>query len=200
MLLVIFLGLKVIHGSSAQDDLVTYPTSMMEETMVNSPFSSTHYITASYSSQYSTSSAFSSIPPSLTSPSPSNTHHSLPTHASSISSISPQSPTSSSTQTSTSGSASPSSPSESSSTFHPKSPTSPIIPTKSSKPHPASSVSPQKVIVKCGEECKSLKKRLWAAGVFAVFFGVASVVFMFLLFRQCRISRDFNDPALSRLI
>ncbi|XP_065065160.1 uncharacterized protein LOC135691273 [Rhopilema esculentum] len=76
-----------------------------------------------------------------------------------------------------------------------------IVSTSSFKPTPSSRVTPEQVVViKCGEECKALKRRLWAAGVFAVMFGFTTLIFIFLLCRQCRIAKEYNDPALSRLI
>lgn len=56
-------------------------------------------------------------------------------------------------------------------------------------------------VIKCGKECQTLKKRLYTSAVFAILFLIVSIVLGVLLYRQYRISKDYqNDPSLSRLI
>lgn len=92
--------------------------------------------------------------------------------------------------------------SETETSFSPKETSTVKKPTSSVKPT-SSKVTPQPAIVtkfKCGPECISLKKRLWASGFFAVLFGLTTLLFLVLLCRQYRISKEDNDPAMARLI
>ena len=57
------------------------------------------------------------------------------------------------------------------------------------------------VVYECGDECKSLRRKLYAASAFAILFVIVIFVLGGLLYRQYRISRDYrDDPSLSRLI
>ena len=57
------------------------------------------------------------------------------------------------------------------------------------------------VVYRCGDECKSLRKRMYTSAAFAILFFITTVVLCMLLFRQYQINKDYtNDPMLSRLI
>ncbi|XP_066913877.1 uncharacterized protein [Clytia hemisphaerica] len=75
-----------------------------------------------------------------------------------------------------------------------------VVLSSSATVYPTTSAVPD-VVYECGDECKSLKKKLYAAAAFAILFLVVILVLGGLLYRQHQISREYrDDPSLSRLI